>query len=520
MKNQNYKWFIVGGIAVAALAAAVVINMNQNSSGDIAVVENTITTDNGDQKINWERYNTYDVALTNESYTITGSGTYHITGSSSQPIIINAGDGVVRLILDNVTINNSNGPAISCYNADDLVIELVGESTLQDGATYSGDYDEDVTGAIYSKADLTFSGTGTLNLTSNYQDGIVAKDDLKFIAGTYNITATDDGVRGKDSVYIMDGSFTIKSGADAIKSTNETTSGKGFVLIEKGTFTLNSGAKGVKAINSILIYAGNFTINSTDDSIHSNNYIGIEGGNFTLTSGDDGIHADKELIVDNGEIAITKSYEGVEAQAITINNGTISVTASDDGFNAGGGADASATNRPGAGAFDANTDCTLTINGGKVYVNSAGDGLDSNGYLIINGGEVAVDGPTNNGNGALDAGVSITQNGGSVIAVGASGMAETLGNNSAVNNVSIYLSSNYAAGTKIDIKDSSGNSIISHTSAKSFNHIAVGDPAFKTGNTYTIYLNGTEYTSFTISSTVTTVGNNNANPNNMMQRMR
>ena len=51
--------------------------------------------------------------------------------------------------------------------------------------------------------------------------------------GTYYITAADDGIRGKDSVYITDGNFTIKSTADAIKSTNEVDSGKGFVLIER-----------------------------------------------------------------------------------------------------------------------------------------------------------------------------------------------------------------------------------------------------------------------------------------------
>ncbi|MBQ9017932.1 carbohydrate-binding domain-containing protein [Candidatus Saccharibacteria bacterium] len=516
---KPYQFVALGAAGIALVATGVVLNLNHAPTGS-GKITGTITTDNGDLKINWDRYPTYEVNLNEHySYTITASGTYHLTGSlTSGAIIINASsDNVVKLVLDNVTIKNPNGPAIACYNADDLVIELVGDNTIEDASKYDASYDEDVQGAIYSKSDLTFQGNGTLSLTAHYQDGIVSKDDLKFNSGTYNITAADDAIRGKDSVYIVGGTYNLTATADAIKSTNETDGNKGFVLIEDGNFTIKSGAKGIKSINSTLIYDGSFVITSTDDSIHSNNYVGIAGGNFTLTSSDDGVHADRELIIDGGKINIKKSYEGLEAQAITINAGEISIVASDDGINAGGGADSSAMNRPGAGAFDANTSCVLIIAGGNIYVNASGDGIDSNGYIYFNGGTVTVDGPTNNGNGALDTGVSIQQNGGTVIAIGASGMAETLGSTSGVYNASIYFTSVQAAGTTIEIKNSAGNTIIEHTSAKTFNHMAVGTPDFKSGETYTVYVNGEQYQSFTISAITTTVGNSNQNYNNMMQ---
>jgi len=513
----DWYWLLIGGVAATALVAALIINFSytDTDTDTASEVANTITTDNGDLKINWDRYPTYDVELTG-TYSITQSGTYHLTGSISDgSTIIKANDGVVRLILDNVTIKNSTGPAIACYSADDLVIELAGENTLADGATYSSDYDTDVTGAIYSKADLTFQGSGTLDLTANYQDAIVSKDDLKFNSGTYNITAIDEGIRGKDSVYIVDGSYTIASGGSAIASTNETDKGKGFVMIENGDFTLTAGAKGIKAVNSIVIYDGTFAINSTDDAVHSNNYIGIISGNLSLSSSDDGIHADRELIIDGGNITVAQSYEGLEAQAITINGGEISVTASDDGLNAGGGTDSSSQNRPGANPFNSDEACILTIAGGNIYVNASGDGIDSNGYVYFNGGTVVVDGPTNNGNGALDSGISIEMNGGTVIAVGASGMAETLGQNSNVYNASIYFSTTQAAGTTVEIKNSAGATIISHTSAKTFNHMAVGTEQFTPGETYTVYVDGTNYTTFTISGVTTTVGNSNTNQYNM-----
>lgn len=510
------QYLAAGAAGLVLVGAAIVLNAS-HQTGTSSKITGTIITDNGDLKINWDRYPTYEVEITG-GYSITESGTYHITGSTNDGIIvIRAGkEAKVRLVLDNVSITNPDGPAIACYSTDDLVIELVGDSTLTDGSRYSTDYDEDVTGAIYSKDDLTFQGNGSLTLNANYQDGIVAKDDLKFNGGTYLIKSADDGIRGKDSVYIVDGNFSINAGGDAIKSTNETTTGKGFILIERGTFALTSVDKGLKAVNSILIYDGDITINSNDDSIHSNNYIGIAGGDFTISSGDDGIHADKELIVDGGKINIQKSYEGLEAQAVTINGGEISVVASDDGINAGGGADASAMNRPGANHFDSDDKCVLTFNGGTTYINAVGDGVDSNGYIYFNGGTVTIDGPTDNGNGALDSGISIQQNGGTVIAVGSAGMAETLGSASSIYNASIYFDSRQPAGTTIEVKNAAGDTIIKHKSAKAFNHLAVGTPDFKSGETYTIYLDGSKYESFTISSITTTVGNSNQNFNNMM----
>lgn len=472
--KKNTIWFVLSGFVIVALFAAVVVLNDANEDAEVTDATSAIKTDNGDLKINWERFESYNIELS-DTLAITKSGTYYLSGSlTDDNIVVNVTDGKVKLVLDNVVINNSNGPAIVCYAADDLVIELVGENTLSDGSSYDSSYDEDVAGAIYSKGDLTFQGSGTLNLTANYQDGIVGKDDLKFNSGTYNIVAADDGIRGKDSVYIVDGNFTIDAKNDAIKSTNETTVGKGFVLIEAGSFDISAIAKGIEAVNNILIQ--------------------------------------------DGEIKIKKSYEGMEAQAITINGGDISIVASDDGLNASGNASTSATSRQGAGAFDVDENCVLTINGGTVYINASGDGIDSNGYLYINGGTVVVDGPTSNGDGALDAAAGTVMNGGTVVAVGASGMAETLGQGSAIYNASIYFSSACKTGTKVEIKNSAGETVISHTSAKAFNHMAVGTPAFELNETYTVYINGENYTTFTISSTTTTVGNSTRNINNATRR--
>ena len=155
--------------------------------------------------------------------------------------------------------------------------------------------------------------------------------------------------------------------------------------------------------------------------------------------------------------------------------------------------------------------CEILINGGDIYINAAGDGVDSNGHLYINGGKVVVDGPTNNGNGALDAGAGIVMNGGTAIAVGASGMAETLGSSSEIFNISVYFNSMLEKGTRIEIKNSADEIILAHTSAKTFNHLAAGTSDFNLGESYTIYVNGSQYKTFTISDIITVIGNRAGN---------
>ena len=511
-------WLVLGVVMVATLTTTMMMN-SEHERDDLSKINGTINTDNGDEGINWGRYSTTDIKL-NQSVEITQSGVYHLTGTLSDGgVSINVGkEGEVKLILDNVSVTNSSGPAIACYSADDLAIELVGENSIEDGESYLANLDEDVKGALYSKADLTFSGNGELTINAHYEDGIISKDDLKFIDGTYKITAKDDAIRGKDSVYIKNGTFIVEAGADAIKSTNETDNGKGFVLIENGDFNLTASAKGIKAINSILIYSGNFDITSHDDAIHSNNYIGIIDGDIEIASGDDGVHADRELIIDGGSISIAKSYEGLEAQKVTINNGEITITASDDGINAGGGRDCSANNRPGAGAFDADENCAITINGGEILVDASGDGLDSNGAIYFNGGSTTINGPTNNGNGALDAGLAAYIFGGEVIAVGSSGMAVSLAQESSIPSLCIYFSSTYQAGATITIKDSANKTILSHTATKVFSHATIGSDEFNLGETYSIYIDGSLYQTVTLSNTTTVLGRNNQGPNNNFRK--
>lgn len=270
--------------------------------------------------------------------------------------------------------------------------------------------------------------------------------------------------------------------------------------------TDSTSTKGIKSDGALYVNGGSFTINSADDSFHSNSDVTINDGTYTISSGDDGMHADSALLVNGGTITVTESYEGLEGLNITINDGKIDITASDDGMNAAGGNDQSGFGGMGGDGFKgmqapdaqksdsaSEDEMWMVINGGYVHVLAGGDGLDSNGDLTINGGEVYVDGPSDNGNSAIDYGEksSFYINGGTVVAVGSSGMAEDVSSDSKQQVAFVKLDSQADAGD-VTLKDADGNEIISYTAQKKYDCVIISTADLKAGQTYTLSASGSE----------------------------
>lgn len=461
--------------------------------------------------------------------TITKAGTYILCGNITDTMItVAVGENdKVQLVLDNATIANSKGPAIYVKSADKVFITLKEGTvnTVSDGTSYEiTDGDTTLDAAIFSRADLAINGSGTLHVNGNYKHGITSKDDLVITAEKLNITAKNVGLDGKDCVKISAGSVTINAGSDGIRSDNAEDAHRGYVYIQKGTLDITAGNdgiqaetvlkidtadmtvtagggskqslgsssesfKGLKASSDILIAGGNYTIDSKDDCIHSNHTVSITDGSFVLSSGDDGIHGDTDLGISGGNIRITKSYEGLEATNIKISGGNISVVASDDGINDAGGMDGSSMNgRPGMGGFSSSTG-TVVICGGYIVVDASGDGLDSNGTLEITGGITLVSGPTNSGNGTLDYENSANITGGTLVAIGSSGMAQSIGSTGERGVLACTLTSQ-SGGTSFIVLDSEGKVVLSFTPAKTYNCAVVTSPDMIAGNTYTVVVGG------------------------------
>jgi len=242
--------------------------------------------------------------------------------------------------------------------------------------------------------------------------------------------------------------------------------------------------KALKADGALILNGGAFSIDAADDAIHAGSDIVIGGGSYDIATGDDGVHTDENLIINDCAMNITQSYEGLEGLTITINGGDIALVSSDDGLNAAGGNDGSGFGGWGD-MFSAGSDSQLVINGGTLTVNAQGDGLDSNGALVINGGVIRVSGPTNSGNGALDYGASAAINGGSIIAVGASGMAVSFGSGSTQGSIMVNVGSQ-SAGSTVTLTDANGQVLLSWQPEKAYQSVVVSCEGLQVGGAYTL----------------------------------
>ena len=112
-------------IALILIAVGGTFVINLISSSPEKTLTRGLDIDVGDTEVLWDRYEKFDVELSGD-LEIKKSGVYHLTGTVNDGMItVDVGDyrGNVKLILDNVSINHEDGPAIYVKSADDIVIE-------------------------------------------------------------------------------------------------------------------------------------------------------------------------------------------------------------------------------------------------------------------------------------------------------------------------------------------------------------------------------------------------------------
>ena len=265
---------------------------------------------------------------------ITSSGTYVISGSSSDGNITvkKATTGVV-LVLEDLDLTSTTGATLSINKEAEVKIIISGNVTLTDNENPDDENstDEEIAdafdgAAIKAKANSSvyLTGDGRLTINGNAKNGIKAGDDAAFtIDGDLeiDITAANDGINTNHDLTILNGHITIAAGDDAIHSDRILTIGSA-----DGTgpdITVTSCYEGLEG-TIVNIFGGNISIRSSDDAINAANGDGtyegelayafnMTGGTVVINSDADGVDSNGDINLIGGNLQISSVYNGGDA---------------------------------------------------------------------------------------------------------------------------------------------------------------------------------------------------------------
>ena len=470
------------------------------------------------------------VTVEDGTLTITKAGTYKLSGEYQGQIKVETADSdAVRLVLDNANITNSSGAALNVVNADEVILYSASgtTNTISDGADYTATGEDDPDAVVYSKADLTIAGEGTLKVNGNHEDGIHTSDGLVIASGTLEVNAANTGIKGKDYVDILGGTINVTAQQDGIKSTNDTDEGQGWTRLSNGTVTVNAGDDGFKASRVVEISGGSLTVEQSDEGIEAQ-YINVSGGDVNVTSADDGMNAslktsDSESTDSSANTSDTADQQQNNQQQGSLPGGQQSGTSGTaqqqnntqnqgnqnmgqppamPGGNAQDGTSQNGTagtgqqgmdqppqgGMPGGGGTFEVIDAAINVSGGNITVNAEGDGIDSNGVTTLSGGTLIVNGPSQGGNAALDTNGDLLLNGATVLSGSTADMFEAPSTNSTSGYLKLTNSSGFEQGSTVQVADSSGKVVANYKVTKSnVQLVLVSSSSIVKGQSYTVY---------------------------------
>lgn len=186
--------------------------------------------------------------------------------------------------------------------------------------------------------------------------------------------------------------------------------------------------------------------------------------------------ASMNVFGNTGELEITAENEGLDTEMhLTIEGGNISIYAGNDGIN---------VNEDEVSVF--------TMNDGNLYIEvtgetGEGDGIDSNGWLVINGGTVKTYACAMSGDSGVDADMGIYINGGSVISTG---NMEAEIEEAAQLSIAFSSRERLKGGKVYEIKDADEKTVLEVETVNDFSILTVSDKGLSEDGTYSLWLDG------------------------------
>lgn len=402
---------------------------DENESVRITLSNNTATSDSD------------KVLISGSTITIIDEGTYILSGELEDGmIIVDAEDtDKLQIVLEGVSINSESSAPIYILGGDKVFITLAPETKnyLSNGGSFEAIDENNIDGAVFSKQDLTFNGTGSLTIDSPSGHGVVCKDDLVLTDGNISITALGHGLDVNDSVRTAGGSINIVSGKDGIHVDNSDDATLGYVYISSGDFDITSEGDGISAVAYIQIIDGDFNIITGGGSVNGEkensdswgNYMGDgghHGGGYPGGPGmgdgphmhdmeaeeesDDsstsikGIKVSGSLMIEGGSFSIDSADDAIHSNlSITIRGGAFDISTGDDGFHADETLDIQGGDINISASYEGLEALNIDISSGNICLISSDDGINaaggtdnsgfggsSNGSVEISGGSIYI----------------------------------------------------------------------------------------------------------------------------------
>ena len=352
---------------------------------------------------------------------------YVVTGTTTDGSLTIDGKTDYEVNLNGASITNTRSTALDLQSKKKAFVVLTGSNVLTDGITA----DDSHKGALFGKGKLLFSGTGSLEVYGNYNNGIHGKSNIVFDKGinVYVKSTANHGIKAGDDLYINGGILNVEVSAAGAKGIN----GDIDVIINGGRTTVISTSNGKWDTEDLETKAS--------AGIACDSILTINGGEIYLKStgsGGKGLKADWEAYINGGKIRIITEgglyYSNGTSESHNYTGNTDNLddayTSSPKGIKIGTKNEHGVLNitdgdimvrTSGNNAEGIESKGTLTISGGDVLVSAHDDAINSSSDLTISDGYVVCVGTNNDG---IDTNGNLYIKGGTLIAMGAGG-AET-----------------------------------------------------------------------------------------------
>ena len=382
-----------------------------------------------------------------KSYTIPKAGVKHIVLSDEGTTV------------DGSDISTDSGAAV--YAANDIVFYLEGQGFTYGEGTEADEHTQaeaDAHTVIHITQPGSYALSGSLSAGQIAIDlGEDAEKDPNAVVNLY-LNGVDITCSVAPGIIFYNVYECGSDDAEKASATVDTsTAGANVILVDDTTNNVN-GSYVARIYKSYTLneegteVVDNKKLHKYDAAFYSKRSMNVTGG--------------------NGILNIQAENEGLDSELhLTIDGGNINILSGNDGIN---------TNEDGISV--------TTINGGTVNIQvtgstGEGDGIDSNGWLVINGGTVIAAACSTSGDAGIDSDMGIHVNGGTVVASG--NMYDRLEDGSQTYAVFTF-GDRQKGGTTYTLKNDKEQIVDEWTPANDYIYLVVSSPDLTPG-TYTLW---------------------------------